>query len=192
MRLPDAMVMKGQAIRANSLASCYVATQYRAIKYIAAVSPLLLLLVLASIYPAFNRTEIPEWRQLVSLADQALNRGDRYEARRLYLQVDRVAYWRKDWGGLVAAACRINKLDGVNGPSSKALAILFRASTAAELAQSYRGLATVALSLSMLGSNEAASAVLDRIQPNWANDPITSDDLSLIAGCSRSQHLNSM
>jgi hypothetical protein len=64
---------------------------------------------------------------------------------------------------------------------------LFRAATTAELTQSGRGLAVVALSLSMLGSGEAASAVLDRNQADWLAEPISSDDLSLLAGCSRSQ-----
>src|SRR5687767_11626071 len=142
MRQSDAMIMRGQAAL-NSTAS-RVATQCRVIIYLAAVSPFLLLIVLAGVYPDLNRTEVSNWRPLVSLADEALNRGDRFEARRLYLQVDRVAYWRKDWEGLVAAACRINKVDGVNRPNSKALSILFRASTTAERAQSRQGLATVA------------------------------------------------
>jgi hypothetical protein len=158
------------------------------ITYIAAVSPVLLLIVLANVYPDLNRTEIPDWRPFISLADEASNRGDRYEARRLYLQVDRVAYWRKDWEGLVAAACHINKLDGVNRPSSKALHILFRALATAERAQSRRGLATVAKSLSLLGSDEAASAVLGRIQPSWPNEEMSFDNLTLLGGCSRSQH----
>jgi hypothetical protein len=167
MRQPDAMVMRGQATRSNSTPCWRVAARFRVITYMAAVSPVLLLIVLASVYPGLNRAEIPDWRPLISLADEASNRGDRYEARRLYLQVDRVAYWRKDWEGLVAAACRINKLDGVNRPYSKALSILFRASTTAELAQSRRGLVTVAKSLSLLGSDEAASAVLAR-----GSDPV--------------------
>ncbi|MGH7784886.1 MAG: hypothetical protein ACREO5_13720, partial [Candidatus Binatia bacterium] len=67
--------------------------------YIAAVSPLLLLIVLARLYPDVIRTEIPDWRPLISLADEASNSGDRYRARYLYSQVDRVAYWQKDWEG---------------------------------------------------------------------------------------------
>jgi len=151
----------------------------------AAVSPVLLLIVLASIYPGLNRAEIPDWRPLISLADEASNRGDRYEARRLYLQVDRVAYWRKDCEGLVAAACRINKLDGVNRPYSKSLAILFRASTIAERAQSRQGLATVAKSLSLLGSDEAASAILARVQPKFPNEVTGFDNRYLLEGCPR-------
>jgi hypothetical protein len=186
MRQPDALVTRDQAPRSRPYFR--VAARCRTIKYIAAVTPLLVLLVLASLYPELNRTEISEWRPLLSLADEASASGDRYRARGLYLQVDRVAYWRKDWEGLVAAACRINMLDGVNRPYSKAPAILFRASTIAERAQSRRGLATVAKTFSMLGSEEAASAVLARIHPSWPNDAIGSDDPTLLGGCSRSQY----
>ena len=187
MQKPDAMVMQGQATRSNSTLWLRVAARCRAITYIAAVSPLLVMIVLASLYPDLNRTEISDWRPLISRADEASNRGDRHRARGLYLQVDRVAYWRKDWEGLVAAACRINALDGVNLPYSKAISILFRASTTAERAQSRRGLTTVAKSFSLLGSDEAASAVLARIQPGWPNEAIDFDNPTLLGGCSRSQ-----
>jgi hypothetical protein len=190
MQQPDAMMMRGQAIRSNATPCWHVAARFRVITYIAAASSLLLVLVLARLYPDLNRTEIPDWRPLISLADEASNKGDRYQARHLYLQVDRVAYWRKDWEGLVAAACRINQLDGVNRPHSMALAILFRASTTAERAQSRQGIVAVAKSLSLLGSDEAASAVLARIQPSWPEEAITFDHLTLLGGCSRSQHLD--
>jgi hypothetical protein len=190
MRLPDAMVISGQTTSSSAKTYGRVAAACRVITYVMAVSPLLLILVLAGLYADFNRSETPDWRPLISVGDKAMTSGDRYEARRLYLQADRVAYWRKDWEGLVAAACRINKLDGVSRPSSKAVSILFRASATAELVQSYRGLATVALSLSMLGSDAASSAVLNRVQPHWSPEPVRSDDLALLAGCSRSPHFD--
>ena len=187
MHEPNAMLMKAQATLSNSTPGRRAAARCRVITYIAAISPLLLLIVLANIYPDLNRTEIPDWRPLISRADETLNRGDRYEARRLYLHVDRVAYWQKDWEGLIAAACGINKLDGASRPHSRALTILFRASTTAERAQSRRGLATVAKSFSLLGSDEAASAVLARIQPSWPNEAIDFDNPTLLGGCFRSQ-----
>ena len=187
MHEPNAMLMKAQAASSNSTPCWGVTARWRVITYIAAISPLLLLIVLANIYPDLNRTEIPDWRPLISRADETLNRGDRYEARRLYLHVDRVAYWRKDWEGLIAAACGINKLDGVSRPHSRALAILFRASTTAERAQSRRGLATVAKSFSLLGSDEAASAVLGLIQPSWPDEALDFDNSILLEGCYRSQ-----
>ncbi len=187
MHEPNAMLMKAQATLSNSTLCWRTAARCRVITYLSAISPLLLLIVLANIYPDLNRTESPDWRPLISRADEMLNRGDRYEARRLYLYVDRVAYWRKDWEGLIAAACGLNKLDGASRLHSRALAILFRASTIAELSQSRRGLATVAKSFSLLGSDEAASAVLARIQPSWPNEAIDFDDPTLLGGCFQSR-----
>ena len=127
MRQPNAIMMGRQEIPSNSTPFWCVATRCRVITYVmAAVLPLLLLIVVARFDPELNRSESTDWNSLISRADEALSRGDRYEARRLYVQVDRVAYWRNDWQGLVAAACRINKLDGANRPYSKSLAILFR------------------------------------------------------------------
>jgi hypothetical protein len=186
MRQPDAMAMSGQATGSNSTAFWCLATRWRAIRYLVAVAPLLLMITLASLYLELNRTETPDWRLLIARAEEASNNGDRYRARDLYLQVDRVAYWQKDWEGLVAAACRIHKLDGGNRPYSKAHFILFRASTTAESAQSRRGIATVAKSLSLLGSDEAASVIVSRIQPDWPSEPMAFDNLALLEGCSRS------
>jgi hypothetical protein len=186
MRQPNAIMMGRQEIPSNSTQFWCVATRCRVITYVmAAVLPLLLLIVVARFDPELNRSESTDWNSLISRADEALSRGDRYEARRLYVQVDRVAYWRNDWQGLVAAACRINKLDGVNRPYSKSLAVMFRASTIAERGQSRQGLATVAKSLSLLGSDEAASAILARIQPNWPYEVTSADNRSSLVGCSR-------
>src|SRR5258705_506374 len=84
MRQPEAMVMRGQATRSNSTPYWRVAARFRVITYVAAASSLLLMLVLARLYPDLNRTEIPDWRPLISLADEAANRGDWYGARHLY------------------------------------------------------------------------------------------------------------
>ena len=186
MRQPNAMMMGREKIRSNSTPFWCVATLCRVITYVlAALLPLLLLIVVARFDPELNRSESADWNSLISRADEVLSRGDRYETRRLYVQVDRVAYWRNDWQGLVAAACRINGLDGVSRPYSKSLAILFRAATTAELVQSRQGLATVAKSFSLLGSDEAATAILGRVQPNWPYEPTSFDHRSLLEGCSR-------
>ena len=180
----DTIAMKDRAARSNLTEYWRVAMRCRVIAYIAAVLPLLLMIVLAGLYPDLNRTDIPDWRPLISLADESRDEGDLYQARHLYLQVDRVASWRRDWEGLVAAACRINRLDGANGPYSRAFSTLTRAATAAELGQSRRGIVTVAKSLSLLGADEAASAIMARVQPSWPSEPIGFDDLALLEGCS--------
>lgn len=190
MEFHDATMMRERTASLSGKSFRRIAALCRAITYGAAVSPLLLIIVLAALYPDFNRTEGADWRPLISAGDEAMAKADRYEARRLYLQADRMAYWRREWAGLVTAACRINNLDGVQGPSQKAIGILFRAATVAEHTQSYRGLATVALSLSMLGSDAAAAAVLSRSQPQWLSEPVSAEDVALLAGCSRLSHSN--
>jgi hypothetical protein len=150
----------------------------------AAVLPLLLMIVLASQNPDLNRAEIPDWRPMIALADESSSTWDLDQARHLYLQGGRAASWRKDWVGLVATACRINGLDGIDGPYSRAFALLIQASTAAEAGQSRQGVATVAKSLSLLGADEFASTVLARIQPNWPNETAGFDERVLLEGCS--------
>ena len=78
----------------------------------------------------FDSTEIPDWRPMLALANALREKGDLYEARHLYLQVDRIASWQQDWESLIAAACGIKRLDGAEGPYSKTFAILVRAMTA--------------------------------------------------------------
>jgi hypothetical protein len=142
------------------------------------------MIVLASQNPDLNRAEIPDWKPIIALADESSSRGDLYQARHLYLQSARAASWGQDWAGLVTAACRINRLDGINGPYSRAYSFLIQAATAAESAQSRQGVATVAKSLSLLGADDFASAVSARIQPHWQNQTAGFDDRVLLGGCS--------
>jgi hypothetical protein len=67
---------------------------------------------------------------------------------------------------------------------SRQRAILIHAATAAELERSRRGVNTVAQSLSLLGKDEAAVALVARVRPDWANDTIGLDDIALLEGCS--------
>jgi hypothetical protein len=153
------------------------------ITYIATVLPLLVIFVLARVYPDLNRQEIPDWRPQISVAEESLQTGDLYQARHLYLQAGRIASWRKDWAGLVAAACGFKRLDGVVGPYSKAFSMLIRATTAAELMQSRRGIATVATAFAAIGSDQAATAVLARIQPYWPDETSNPGDAQLLEAC---------
>jgi hypothetical protein len=180
----DVMAIKVPAGWSSVAQYWRAAARCRMTAYIAATAPLLLMIVLAGLYPDLNQTKIPDWRPLISRADASWNSGDLYQARHLYLQVERAASWRQDWAGLIAAACRINRMDGVNGPYSKAFSILVRAATVAELEQSRHGVATVAKSLSLLGAQEAAAAILARIQPSWPNETVVFDDLAMVEGCS--------
>ncbi len=153
------------------------------IAYLATVLPLLMIFFLARIYPDLNRQEIPDWRPKISVAEESLEKGDLYQARHLYLQAGRIASWRKDWAGLIAAACGFKRLDGVVGPYSKAFSMLIRATTAAELLQSRRGIATVATAFAIIGSDRAATAVLARIQPYWPDETNDPGSVQLLEVC---------
>jgi hypothetical protein len=184
MRLTDAMAMKGRTAHSDVMGYWAIAVRWRFITYVMAVSPLLVLLVLARLYPDLNASNSSEWKPLISAADESWASGNSDRARHLYLQAERAASWRKDWRGLVTTACRLNRLDGVNGPYSKPVSILIRASATAELERSRRGMTTVAQSLSLLGKDEAAGALLARVRSDWADETIGVDDFALLEGCS--------
>jgi hypothetical protein len=160
------------------------AARWRLVIYTAAVLPLLVIVVLARIYPNLNRPEIPDWTPIIARAQESWRKGDLYHARHFYVQAGRIASWREDWIGLIAAACGINRLDGVDGPYSKPFSILIRASIAAEARQSRRGIATVAKAFAALGAEKAASAVLARIQPSWPAERAEPDDIRVAEACS--------
>lgn len=159
------------------------AARWRMITYTAAVLPLLVILVLARVYPHLNRQEIPDWKPVIALAEESWNQGDLYRARHLYLQADRIASWRQDWDGLVAAACGLYRLDGIEGPYSKAFSILIRAMMAAEIRQSRPGLATVSKAFAVIGADKAGTAVLARIKPNWPDETNDANDGQLLEAC---------
>jgi hypothetical protein len=155
------------------------ATRWRTIGYIAAIAPFLLMVALVWIRPDLTRPEIPDWRPILALADASWEKGDLYDARHLYLQVERIASWQQDWEGLVAAACGIKRLGGAEGPYSKTFAILVRAMMAAESKRSRAGITAVARALSKIGEYKAATMVASRIRPDWPQE--TRDSANLVA-----------
>jgi hypothetical protein len=157
--------------------------RWRLIAYLTAVLPLLVMIVLARMYPDLNRQEIPDWKPVISLAEESWNKRDLYQARHLYLQAGRIASWRQDWAGLVAAACGIYRLDGINGPYSKAFSILIRATIAAEARQSRRGILTIAKAFALIGADQVATAVLARIQTSWPDETNDSGNILLLERC---------
>lgn len=146
------------------------AARWRAISYIVVILPFLLMIALAWLRPDFNRFEVPDWRPVLALANAAWEKGDLYEARYLYVQVDQIAAWRQEWEGLIAAACGLQRVDGVRGPSSKTYSILGRAMMAAEARQSRAGISAVARAFTILGKHKAASMVSSHIQPHWPGE----------------------
>jgi hypothetical protein len=157
-------------------------TWWRVFGYLAAVAPLLLLAPTLWMRPDLARQDMPDWRPVLALADAAREKEDLYEARHLYLQVERIATWQQDWEGLVAAACGIKRLDGAPRPYSKTHSILIRAMMAAESNQSRAGIAVVARAFTAIGETKAASMVLARVRPDWPQE--TRDLANLVAvGC---------
>jgi hypothetical protein len=155
------------------------AARWRTVGYVAAIAPFLLIVALAWFRADLTRLEIPDWRPVLALADASWEKGDLYEARHLYLQVDRIASWQQDWEGLVAAACGIKRLDGTEGPYSKTFAILVRAMIAAESMQSRSGMSAVARAFSTIGQPKAATMVAARIRSDWPQE--TRDAAHLVA-----------
>jgi hypothetical protein len=158
------------------------ATRWRTIVYVVAIGPFVLMIALAWLRPDFNRTEIPDWRPVLALAEAALEKGDSYAARHLYVQVDQIASLQQDWQGLVAAACGIRRLDGADGPNSKTFAILIRAMLTAESRESRAGIAAVAGVFSAVGQDNAAAMVWSRIRPDWPEELLDSSSIGAV-GC---------
>jgi hypothetical protein len=158
------------------------AARWRTIGYVVAIGSFLLMVALAWLRPDLNRTEIPDWRPVLALADAAWEKRNLNAARHLYLQVDQIASSQQDWEGLVAAACGIKRLDGAEGPYSKTFAILIRAMMTAEGRQSRAGIAAVARVFGAAGQDKAASMVLSRISPDWPEELLDSSNVGAV-GC---------
>jgi hypothetical protein len=181
MQHSQAAAVKGPASLAHSDQSRRAA-RWRTIGYGVLIGSFFLMVGLAWIHPDLNRTEIPDWRHVLALAEAAWREGDLYAARHLYLQVDQIASSQQDWEGLVAAACGIKRLDGAEGPYSKTFAILVRAVMAAESKQSRAGIVAVAGVFAAFGQDKAASMVSSRIRPDWPEELPDSSSVGAV-GC---------
>ena len=117
--------------------------------------------------PDFNREEIPDWRPVLARAEASMEKRELYDARSFYSRAARLASWREDWGGLLAAACGMKMLDHESGPYSNVHTILVRAMMAAESRESRAGIAAVAGAFAAIGQDKAASMALGRIQTDW-------------------------
>jgi hypothetical protein len=181
MRHIQVATLKGPAPAAHSDQSRRAA-RWRLIAYGVAVGAFLFMVILTSIRADLNRTEIPDWKPVLALADAAWEKGDLYAVRQLYLEVDQIASSQQDWEGLVAAACGIQRLDGAEGPYSKTFAILLRAAMAAESRQSRAGIAAVAGVFAASGQDKVASMVATRIRPEWPEELLDSSSVAAL-GC---------
>jgi hypothetical protein len=156
-----------------------LAAGWQTVGYLAVIVPFFLMVALLWLRPDLTRTEIPDWKPVLAVADVSWKKGDLFEARHLYLQVNRIASWEQDWEGLIGAACGIKRLDSAKGPYSKTFAILVRAMIAAESKQSRAGISAVARAFSTMGEHEAETMVWARIRPDWPHE--TRDWANLVA-----------
>ena len=155
---------------------------WRTITYRASLAALLVLAALTWTQFDFSGQRIPDWKPVLALADAAQEKGDLYYAKHLYLQGGRLAVWRDDWAGLLAAACGIKKLEKEKGPYSSTNVVLLRAMVAAERRQSRLGLVAVAKAFAALGEDKVSSMVLSRIGKNWGEETNESADI-VSSGC---------
>ena len=154
-----------------------LAKSWRAMTYGTSFLAFLVLAALTWTQLGSSRREIPDWKPVLALADAAQEKGDLYYAKSLYLQGGRLAIWRDDWGGLLAAACGIKKMERERGPHSSTNALLLRAMVAAEKKQSRSGLVAVGKAFAALGEDKAASMVLSRVGKDWVEEANDSTDI---------------
>ena len=125
----------------------------------------------------FSGREIPDWKPVIALADAALEKGDLYYAKSLYLQGGRIAVWRDDWPGLLAAACGTKKLERERGLYSSTNALLLRAMVTGEKKQSRSALVAVAQAFAANGQEKVSSMVLSHIGKDWIEEASDSADI---------------
>jgi hypothetical protein len=155
---------------------------WRVAGYLTAIVPYVLLAGFFCANPERSRLEIADWKSVLALADAAREKADVYEARHLYLRAGRLASWGEDWRGLIAAACRMKRLDDLVGSYFNTHTLLIGAMTAAERRQSRAGMSAVANAFNVIGQHKAASMVSARVKPDWSEESNGPSDLP--AACS--------
>lgn len=117
----------------------------------------------------FDRREESDWKAVLALAQAAWQRGDRLEAQSVYLRAARIASWKDDWEGILAAACGMKRLEDVRGYHFNTRSILVLAMISAERSRSAAGLRAVADAFITIGEQEAAAMVLSKVEPPRAS-----------------------
>jgi hypothetical protein len=152
------------------------ANSWRALYHPAVI---LLFLFLVSVWARwdFSGQETRDWRVILELADGARERGELNYAKSLYAQAGQVSASRDDWGGLLATACGMKKLERQSGRRSETTVLLLKAMNAAKTAESRSGLVAVATAFTALGHESVASMVLSHAKNDWVERTATSSDV---------------
>jgi hypothetical protein len=139
---------------------------WRVSGYLAALLPVVFLVLSLSMFDSMKLDAPADWKSLLVQAQAAGGEGDIAKARSLYLHVGRIAFWYRDWEGVLAGVCGIRKLDK-SQHSYIVQDMLVQAMIAAEIKQSRAGIAAVAGAFKVIGEEKAAAMALARIQPQW-------------------------
>lgn len=129
----------------------------------------LALVLMTWLLPDYRVRQMPGWIPVLEEGDAAWRQGDLYEAKRLYSTAGQIAAWREDWQGLLAAACRMTRINGEKGTYFRTHALLLRAVSAAEFRQSRVGIVAAANALAARGEHAAGTMALSRIRADWGN-----------------------
>jgi len=147
--------------------------------YMAVGLPILFLF--ASLWLNGKWEEPADWKLAFAQAEAARREGNLYEARWLYSQTGRVAFWYRDWQGILAAACGMKKVDNARDGFFATRTLVVQAMIAAELRESRAGLMAAAQAFRSLGEDKAAVTSLGRIKPGWPDE--TAPPHSSLATC---------
>jgi hypothetical protein len=139
----------------------------RAVSRSLAISLLLVLLASLGACPDSPWQETRDWKAALALADAAWRRDDSLAAKSAYLRAARVASWRDDWEGILAAACGMKVIEAVKGDYFNTRAMLVLALTGAEKSPSSQGMRAVSKAFAAIGEADAAAMVLSKIRPDW-------------------------
>ncbi|HWO40499.1 MAG TPA: hypothetical protein VNO43_01710, partial [Candidatus Eisenbacteria bacterium] len=126
--------------------------------------------LLASVWLNPKWEEPADWKLVFARAEAARREGNLYEARWLYSQAGRVAFWYRDWQGTLAAACGMKKVDNARDGFFATRTLVVQAMIAAEIRESRAGLMAVAQAFRSLGEDKAAAMTLARVKPGWPAD----------------------
>jgi hypothetical protein len=141
-----------------------------------AVALLLVLLASLGACPDSTRRETHDWKAAVAFADAAWQRGDLLEAQSAYLRAARIASWKDDWKGMLAAACGMKRIEDARAIYLNTRSVLVPAMIGAERNRSGTGLRAVAQAFTTIGERDAAAMVLSKVEPGWPqsdNDSFT-------------------
>jgi hypothetical protein len=176
MQIIEKLILYKNGIR--EVSSNYRAPMWwRASGYLAALLPVLAVIMSLSLMNTeWDRPT--DWNSALARAEAARENGNFLEARALYSHAGRLAFWHKDWEGVLAGACGITKLDTGKSAQFMVKDMLVQAMIAAEIRRSRVGIAAVARAFALLGEEKTAAMAISRVKSNWPEKVANMDEPS--------------